>query len=201
MARASSETTEVPKRAPRRRVPRKTVRKVAPVSEEVVETVSAPLRRKSPTSIAAPTSARTGLSYRRFIPVGIVALTLLAAILIGYSDDGQIDIAGVIADRNERVASGQATAADVGVSGEASGLVIPVQNTETLPDAGLVASTNQDAPLPAPTEVPPTDTASTSSSTEAIDGETATTSEAVAEEEVTEETGTPDEAPVDTPSE
>lgn len=177
MARSSSETSDVPKRAPRRRVAKVTTK--APV---VTETISEapPSRRKAPTQLRTETSERSQ-SVRRsrvrtYVPIGVLVLGFGAAALIGYSDAGQINISEVVSDRNAQIVK---TANENGTPSEQ--IIIPVQNNvSTAPDGGLISSGAVPPPPPPAPEV-----ASTTEEAAISTDSTATASEEVGE-------GTPD---------
>jgi hypothetical protein len=164
MARSSSETTDIPKRAPRRRVAKVVAKVATPVASEVSVTP----RRKAPTQLRAESGERS-VSLRRsrariYIPLSLLVVGFGAAALIGFSDDGQININEVVAKRNAAVSSATNENGGENPSGE---VVIPVQNNlSTVPDGGLKISGAIPEPVPIPevassTEVIATSTAST----------------------------------------
>lgn len=191
----------VPKRAPRRtvaRAPRKTAAKAEgstrPVRAAVrVNEEGAPVRRKAPTRLTETTPALAArpkaIGQNKnaiFVSGSLFAVGLIATLLIGYSDEGQINPAAVITEQNARAAAGE------GSSGDASDTVIPVQNTAaaaaSYAESGLVPAGAAARPEPAPA-VEPVATTTASSMTEGT--EAATTTEATTAD------GTENESPVD----
>lgn len=172
MPKANSDTTEVPKRAPRRRVPRKTTRVGA--TEEATLAISTPtVRRKSPTSFATPAQKNPQKNYAAYVPAAVLLVSAVAAVLIGVSDAGQIDIQELVANQNT-----QTQASNDDSSGESSTMTIPVQNNpSTVPGGGLLPSADQS--VPTPTLLEASDTASTTASSTDT---TASTTEPVAAE-------------------
>lgn len=168
MPTESTSNSESPKRAPRKRVSKA-------VSDGSV--LAAP-RRKAPTSIGSSSPRSNVRSYKSlYISLGILLIGFGAAAVIGYSDKGQINITGVINERNDRVSSGKAAE---GEDSSTSNTIVPVQNNGTgLPDGGLVGT---GASEPAPEELAPVEVAS--STGEVMDDENAsTTNESVGGEE------------------
>ena len=99
MPRVSSENSEVPKRAPRRKVAK------PKTAGAVAEMASNTQSRKSPTSL--PTSSTTlgprrKITVKRYVALGVMVTGLALAAFIGYSDKGQIDITSVMTERNAR---------------------------------------------------------------------------------------------------
>ena len=166
MARASASSTETEKKAPRKRVSEAAVRAAAISGDSEV-------RRKAPTSLDS-SSQSSRKSYKIiYIPALILVLGLGISAFIGFSDEGQINIVGVINDRNTKVSAGEAVEGESGTS-----QIVPVQNNGNgLPDGGLVGAGTP--PPPAPVE----EVASTT-----LDGSDATSTEPVAEEVPSEET-------------
>ncbi len=197
MPRAQTSTTEEdvkPKRAPRRRVaaategetkvkraPRKRVssKKTVVASTTTDEEARSESRvgevveRKAPTRLRLPTSAtsRRGL----YVSLSVLTLGLVGSVFIGLSDAGQIDTAAVISDRNERIISGQETQME-----DKNGnivpvkVVVPVQNTNSAPNGGLVPMAPSGQPTSAPVTAP-VEMASTTE--EVVASSTATTTD------------------------
>ena len=188
MPRISTRDIEdTPKRAPRRQVVRKTstrTRKAGvvassnTVTEERVDDVPT---RKAP---AISLERRAGFRpSRKIVAFGGVFMAVLAtAIWIGTSDNGQINVASKIEERNAQIANGEFTSDNS--SGTNGNQIIPVQSgTPTVPNGGLKgrgvgsASASQQASV------------ATASTTEATASSTeATTTEAVGEAETQNET-------------
>lgn len=180
MPRESTSSSETVKRAPRKRVAR------VVKTPSVVEPSEVP-RRKAPTNFASEIRPK-GKSYKTlYISIGILLVGFGAAAMIGYSDKGQINIAGVITERNERVSSGKSAE---GEGETTSNTIVPVQNTNNtgLPDGGLVG-----AGTPPPVE--PTPVEEVASSTDESADSSATSTEEVTEEDSssTEEANSADE--------
>jgi hypothetical protein len=214
MPRVSTADSEVPKRAPRRRVastraPRKTVASADTPKNPIAKTVSepapaTPLRRKSPTKL--PTSPASPIALYEasrskknlFVSGSLFMLGLAIAAGIGYSDDGVINTASVISERNAQLAAG-VTSTEEG----ATSMLIPVQDSASgKVDGGLVSGGDAPALVPVVTEV----ATSTGTSTEAASSTDAVTSEEsapIAEadtatpegESSTEEAASPEAAP------
>ncbi len=185
----------LPKRAPRRTVARAPRKKSIPTINTSVESrddkyeITRP-RRKAPTRILNSASTATGETKSRrnlYVSFGIVTLVIAGAIGFGYSDEGQINPATVISERNARLVAGELELDSID-AGTPTETVIPVQNNpSSIPDGGMVISKS---PPPKPTP-PPVEVAST---TEA--SSTASSSpEVLSEAELLEETS------VDTPAE
>ena len=189
MPKASTETSDVPKRTPRKRAVRRVVSNDdAPVrrtrtratAERAISTEPA-TARKAPVylSESAPKS-----SSRKFI-IALVAFVVVvgAASWIGFSDAGQIDVTARINTSNQN-------AADVANSenGGASGAVtVPVQNTPPAAISGIRPRTDgggQPDPVPPPVE-------ESATTTEEGTDEATTTEPIIESEEATEDTGTP----------
>ena len=152
----TTETTEAPKRAPRRRVA-----KVVTPEEGVVKRAVVPRpRRKAPTKLEsesesfAPTSTNAPLvKVRRglYVKAGLLVASFAVAAVIGYSDEGQINIKGLIEERNAVILSDNAAAQSKAGEGEIAPVtaMIPVQNTTSdLPDGGLRSTDALPTPQP-----------------------------------------------------
>jgi hypothetical protein len=129
-----------------------------------------------------------------YVSGALFGLGILAAVLIGYSDQGQINPASVIAERNARLTAGVMDASEA-AEGEASSQLIPVQNTSTEKNGGLVRSTTQPQPAPQPVEE------SVATSTATTTEEVATTTPATEEAGVEAEAAASAEAVVETENE
>lgn len=195
----------VPKRAPRRtvaRAPRKTApkgegerstRATARVSEE-----STPVRRKAPTRLAETTPALAvrpkAIGQNKnaiFVSASLFAVGLIATLLIGYSDEGQINPAAVITEQNARAVAGGES------SNDSTGAVIPVQNTAaaaaSYAESGLVPAGAPARPEPAPA-IESEATTTASSTTEDTEIATTTTTDTVADTDSENETPQSSEA-------
>jgi hypothetical protein len=173
---------EVVKRAPRRTITR-TPRKIAVKKTAAAET-TAPARRKAPTRIVEE-EVKTKKPRREkslYVSGVLFGLVLLAAAFMGYSDEGQINPSVVIAERNARLSAGVGDATDE-TAGQVN-QVIPVQNTPTVPNGGLVPSKSRPEAAPVVEEVATTSASSTS--------DTASTTDENLEEEGVAETPTED---------
>ena len=181
MPRISTKDVEdTPKRAPRRQVVRKTsttrARKTPAVDASVVSenrTNSTPIRKAPTVSLERKTSFRP--SRKAVIFSGVFMAVLATAIWIGTSDNGQINVASKIEERNAQIANGEFTSDNS--SGTNGNQIIPVQSgAPTVPNGGLKgrgvgsASASQQASV------------ATASTTEVVASSTeATTAEAVGE--------------------
>ena len=204
MPKATPKDTEVvvaekPKRAPRKRVARpkkETVEKTevaAPVEiEAVVEAAPKPkprARRKAPTRVmkeeVAPTPAvdteapklvlKTIGRKSIYVYAGVVTASFIAAAVIGYSDEGQINISQAVEMHNAALMAGSVASAEAVAGGQTSETraVIPVQtNTSSLPNGGLIPS----GALPPPPVVEEVVASSTATSSDAV----ASSTEAIA---------------------
>jgi len=112
------------------------------VSEEVEEAAKAP-RRKSPTTVTRSESLGDRRGFSTYAPLGVLLASVLVAVLIGYSDKGQIDIQAIAAGQVQ-----QTTTDGGGEDGEDTTITIPVQNNSSLPSGGLTPSADQSAPTP-----------------------------------------------------
>lgn len=178
---SSTEESESPKRAPRRRVatpraPRKTVARTKAVPDTPVEEAPVVVRRKAPTKLplspASPVALYEASRAKKslFVSGSLLILGLAIAAGVGYSDKGVINTAAIVAERNAQLAAGVTSTADGGTT-----MTIPVQNSASgLVDGGLVSSGEVPPLVPAATEV----TTTTASSTES-----ASSTEPVADDE------------------
>ena len=206
---SSSEEDLTPKRAPRRRVssnapraPRKIAEKTAPrkrvisrivtdrdglqKSEERISPIS---DRKAPTPLAEGQAVQQRRKKQTIVIVLTVVLGIGISALVGYTDNGQIDVQKTIEDRNERIRTNNPNEHDV----MTSTLEVPVQNTNNAgkADGGFIG---QGAPASTPQPVVASSTATssdqTASSTETVASSTESGAEAVTEPEGTEEAST-----------
>lgn len=171
MAKASTDSATSEKRAPRKRAPRTTARVAASSSGEArTET-----RRKAPTTISISAQG-SGRSYKAiYVPLAILTVGFGIAFAIGYSDKGQINITGVINERNAKVIAGEAVEGESGTNSQ----VVPVQVDNGLIDGGLVGA-GVSTPAPAPEPIPEetaSSTDETASSTESAGDESAESGE------------------------
>lgn len=198
MPRVSSETTETPNKAPRKRAVRRTVsadekpvRRTRTSAASVTPPADMPTR-KAPTRFSEPTEKTSSKKWLKVVAVFI--LVVGGATWLGYSDKGQIDV-------NTRIneAANQPASADMADSSGSTETTLPVQNTPPAAISGIRPRTDgggQPEPAPAPT---PVEEATT---TEAVTEDTATEETPEAEEalEATTEPGS-EETPVDTSGE
>ncbi len=186
MPRTSStpteETVAVKKRAPRKRAPktdpettpkpraRRPRKEPAPEPEVKIEpVVSDTSGRRAPTQLHEQRQTKRRASRSLLIGLGAGVLLIGAGIGIGISDGGQIDVVAVVNERNEKIQRGEVR------EGEST-ITVPVQNTDTRPNGGLIPA---DAPVPTP-EPAATTTPETASSTDST-ADTATTTEPTAD--------------------
>lgn len=137
---SSKDTKEVVKRAPRRQVVRKTasprVKKAldTDVVERRIEKESEPVR-KAPTRVNE-NRPKVFFSRKTIVFSGALVAVFALAIWIGTTDEGQINVASKLEERNKQIANGQFTADNS--SGINGSQVIPVQNSESnVPNGGL----------------------------------------------------------------
>lgn len=199
----SREEIEKVKRAPRKRVaksaaakttpkPRKTAARKAPAKktpkveeEESIVKVSSATKtttRKAPTVFASEKNKQKQRQTQFVVIAVILIMGVGASAVVGYTDKGQIDVAQVIEEQNQKVRTGNTDGSDA-----QAGLVeIPVQNTNKAANGGLVGlGTGGSKPKP-PVDTS-TSTASstqnTASSTEAMASSTSVTTESASSTE------------------
>ncbi len=177
MPKVSTETTEAPKRAPRKRAVRRVVtagdasvrRTRATAPREVEDT--APVRRAPTRMVSGEGKSRTKL----YASLGAFIFIAGAATWIGISDAGQIDVGARITEMNERAAQNQNEQSEQ--NGGTQTVEIPVQNTPpVVPLSSLrgrgVGTADVEQPTP---EVPPESASTTEEGTEtSTEGEAAT---------------------------
>lgn len=196
MPKASTDTTDTPKRAPRKRAVRR-----------VVSSDDAPVRRRPraaapKAAVSEPVAARKAPVYlneappksskNKFIIAGVFFVVMVGvASWIGFSDAGQIDVTARINTSNQEVSD--AASAEAG----SESVTVPVQNTPPAAISGIRPRTDggkRPDPVPAP---PVEETASTTE--EGADEESTTEPAAESEEasttETTEETPTEEVVP------
>lgn len=189
MPKVSTETTEAPKRAPRKRAVRRVVtagdasirRTRATAPREVEDT--APVRRAPTRMVSGEGKSRTKL----YASLATFIFIAGAATWIGISDAGQIDVGARITEVNERAAQNQNEQSEQ--NGGTQTVEIPVQNTPpVVPLSSLrgrgVGTADVEQPTP---EVPPESASTTEEGTE-------TSGEAATEETPAETTGTEGES-------
>lgn len=191
------DSPDVAKRAPRRQVVRRVTvprtRKVAtePVPEIIEEKV---LERKAPARFTEAKTPRR-FSRRTIITSSIFVVGLIAAIWIGTSDNGQINVSALITERNNQVANGEAGDSDSGDGNTQQ--VVPVQSSApTVPNGGLRGQGISNTPPPPPVEVASsTEATTTATSTDDVTEENSDNSSAV--ETINSDTNTtqPESAP------
>jgi hypothetical protein len=108
--------------------------------------------------------------------------TVGAGVLIGISDKGPIDVIAVVNERNEKIGRGEVRGED----GESVTRTVPVQNSDTRPNGGLVPAEVVETPPPAVEESKPDTTASSSESVAGEETDSAPSTPET-ESEVTEE--------------
>ena len=169
---------EESKRVPRRQVVRKAssprVRKTTATGipkDRVVEEINAPVRR-APTNVS-DNKSRVRFSRKTIIFSGAFVAVLATSVWIGTADNGQINVASKIEERNNQIANGEFTADNS--SGVNGGQMIPVQNSApTVPNGGLkgrgvgTASVSQQAAVVAAEDANASSTEDISTSTEEI---------------------------------
>lgn len=176
MAKASTETTDAPKRAPRKRAVRR-----------VVESGDAPVRRRTRTAAprvveSEPVTARKAPVYlheptqksskNKFIIAVVFFVTVVgAASWIGFSDSGQIDVTARINTSNQDTAN---------MASDESGnetVTVPVQNAPPAAISGIRPRTDGGG-RPDPVPAPPVEEAATTTEEEAATEPTTETDEA-----------------------
>lgn len=167
------------KRAPRKRVskalaspegegvakpPRPRTRRTVPKSlsaEDVLEQSFEAVARRAPTPLQAEKQHATR-SGRLLWVTGLLTLAGCgAAVAIGLSDAGQIDVVAIVNDHNEQVQRGELRDAN----GAPVTIVVPVQTTDIRPNGGLVPADPATIPPPSSAPVPE---AATSTDTEPV---------------------------------
>lgn len=156
------------RRAPRKRATRqRTADKEQRVSEvpkkPVEEKKVAPIERKAPTPIASTKKANKTKQKRTALALVILVFGFGCSVAIGYSDKGQIDVGGIITERNKKAQD----------EGDTRLINVPVQNRQA--DGGLVGM--GDLEPASPPEPVATTTASSSD-------ETASSTDEIVEDEV-----------------
>ena len=106
MPKATTETTEAPKRAPRRRAVKAKSAPAEEREESVKRVATSRPRRKAPTKIESEPETTVGeraplVKVRRglYIKAGLLLTSFATAAIIGYSDEGQINIKSLIEER------------------------------------------------------------------------------------------------------
>ncbi len=131
MPKVSTETTEAPKRAPRKRAVRRVVSsddapvrrtRVTAPAREAVETASV---RRAPTRMVSTERKNRNKLYAS---LAVTVFIAGAATWIGVSDAGVIDVDARITEMNERAAQ-NASENQTDQNGETRSVEIPVQNT------------------------------------------------------------------------
>jgi hypothetical protein len=114
-------------RAIRARAPRRTT--ATPIEEEIVEatTLKATQSRKAPTPIASDIDHKKSRRKQLIIAGIVVCVGFASSAAFGLSDEGKINVAETLASRDGSLNEGGTRRQNV-----------PVQNTSTLPDGGLV---------------------------------------------------------------
>lgn len=184
-----------PKRAPRKvaegtrparkRVPKKPTDEhtISAIPESLENPTKMPNKRKAPTRLEEERVENQRIiddKKKSLKKLGIVGALLVAcfviAAIIGNSDEGQIDVSAVVAERNARVSAGNINPEIDGDS--PTSIVVPVQNSGSqMVDGGLERSVNP--PVLESATLTPTDLAS-SSATSTPEMDLATTTNDVA---------------------
>ena len=170
MASAEEETT------PRKRAPRKrTVRKSAPRKKAAPRrSVSAPAprvetpepvstgERRAPTGLGTSRLVRRQKNKHKMVVAAIMIFGVGASAVVGYTDQGQIDVEAAAEARNERIRENRANEDDV----LTSTIEVPVQNqNKQKADGGLRGlGSTETKPKPAPAPPVATSTATSSDS-------------------------------------
>lgn len=191
MPKVSTETTEAPKRAPRKRAVRRVVTKsdapvrrtraVSSVSRETSQ--SAPVRR-APVRVV---STEPKSNKKLYVVLTTIVFIAGAATWIGVSDAGQIDVNARITEMNER----EAAAPNSGTENEPQSVVVPVQNTPPVVPVSNLRGRGVGTPSvvqPAPEVVPEAATTTEATSTEetVVSSQEATSEESQVTESSTE---------------
>jgi hypothetical protein len=190
------------KRAPRRRVtaeldtdesavrPRRTAPRRKPPLAAVSETSrdDAHEGRRAPTPLRAERQASRHSAKVMGITMGVLAVTVGAGVLIGFSDKGPIDVVAVVNERNEKIGRGEVR----NDSGESVTATIPVQNSDTRPNGGLV-------PADVPVSAEPVPAVATSSVASSTPDTPVATSESENQETTTSDAPAPAETPTPAP--
>lgn len=91
-------------------------------------------KRKAPTKIAETKVVALHKRKQVIVTGSVLLFGIFASAMIGFTDDGQIDVQKTIEERNERIRNNQANNDDL-----ISGMVeVPVQNTSVKADGGLI---------------------------------------------------------------
>lgn len=143
-------------------------------------------KRKAPTSFAGAKAAAINKKKHIVVATILIALGVGSSAMVGFTDEGQIDVQKTIEERNERIRNNQADERDL----SGSLVEVPVQNTNAQrADGGLIGrgvGSGTTAPAPPVATSTATSSAESATSTEAV----ATSTEAAIEsdeEQVTEE--------------
>jgi len=156
-----------PRKTAVKKTPPKAVEEISEVADEATDTVTK--NRKAPTVFSDQKKARRKFQINAVV-VGIILLFGIGgSAVIGFTDEGQIDVNQVIEARNERVKNNLTDGRDV----VANTVTVPVQNTNNgnQVDGGLVGLGDRNPPTPA---------AATSTATSSTESVNASSSEAVA---------------------
>jgi hypothetical protein len=166
--RKRAESASVAEAVPRVRAPRK---RALPIAREESKEVSSESVRRAPTPLRA--EAQVVKKGRRALIVALIVAFLITGtgVGIGLTDRGEIDVVAVVNERNERIHRGEVR------EGESS-ITIPVQNTDSRPNGGLVPIDPSQIPNPTPASEAVTSNETTATTTET----TATTTESVSAE-------------------
>lgn len=153
------------------------------VRSEVKERIQADVeeKRKAPTKIAETKVIALHKRKQIIVTCSVLLFGIFASAMIGFTDDGQIDVQKTIEERNERIRNNQANNDDL-----ISGMVeVPVQNTSVKADGGLIGRGVGSAPVVPP--VPEMELATSSLDVATSSDTTSTTTESVSTEEIVEE--------------
>lgn len=163
---------------------KRATKKAEDAIEEASETTVA-RARKAPTTLADAERARRR-SVQIFLGVATLSVVLfVSGVVFGVSDEGQIDVAALTQERNERIMRGEVIDER---TGQPVTRTIPVQNTNNQQAGNLRPSTRPGAEASTPADER-VDTAST----------TASTTESITTDELEASAASSTDAALDTP--
>jgi len=145
-------------------------------------------KRKAPTSFQSSKSARNRIRNRNIILASVMISGIASSAAVGFTDEGQIDVNQAIESRNERVRSNVANNIE---TDEDTTYVVPVQNSNNLPNSGLIGLGMDNRPPPTP---PPEPVSTTTATTSAA---VSTSTEEIIEDEEDAEMDTVEESDVE----
>ena len=173
MPKVSTETTETPKRAPRKRAVRRVVtksdapvRRTRTVSTSSRETTVSSAPRKAPVRVVSSESSTKTNKTKLYVVLTTIVLIGGAATWIGVSDAGQIDVTARLNENNERAANAPQNDSQ---DNDPQSIVVPVQDTPpVVPITSLRGRGvgTPDVAQPTPEPVPETATSTEATSTD-----------------------------------